>query len=170
VSDAADTLNWTTDPVDLPGVDPADPPTELIEGQLWHGGCPVDFSWVHDSGIDVVLDLADADAYPPAEQIDGLIYLKCPLVDQEDLPDPGLTLRLAALVAGLVRDGHQALVHCTFGRNRSGLVVTLVVRELLGLSGSDALAYVQARRDRAANNDTFAEWLASLPAPGPSRD
>lgn len=170
MSDAADTLNWTTDPVDLPGVDPADPPTELIEGQLWHGGCPVDFAWVHDSGIDVVLDLADADAYPPAEEIDGLIYLKCPLVDQEDLPDPGLTLRLAALVAGLVRDGHQALVHCTFGRNRSGLVVTLVVRELLGLSGSDALAYVQARRDRAANNDTFAEWLASLPAPGPSRD
>jgi len=81
-----------------------------------------------------------------------------------------LTLRLAALVAGLVRDGHQALVHCTFGRNRSGLVVTLVVRELLGLTGSDALAYVQGRRDRAANNDTFAEWLASLPAPDPSQD
>ena len=170
VSDTTDTLNWTTDPVDLPGVDPADPPTELIEGRFWHGGCPVDFDWVHESGIDVVLDLADADAYPPAEQIEGLIYLKCPLVDQEDLPDPGLTLRLAALVAGLVRDGHQALVHCTFGRNRSGLVATLVVRELLGLSGPDALAYVQARRDRAANNDTFAEWLASLPAPERSED
>jgi hypothetical protein len=170
VSDATDTLNWTTDPVDLPGVDPADPPTELVAGKLWHGGCPVDFEWVHESGIDVVLDLADADAYPPADLIEGLIYLKCPLVDQEDLPEPGLTLRLAALVAGLVRDGHQALVHCTFGRNRSGLVATLVVRELLGLSGSDALEYIQARRDRVANNDTFAEWLATLPAPGPSRD
>ena len=169
VSDSTDTVNWTTDPVDLPGVDPVDPPTELIEGQLWHGGCPVDFEWVHESGIDVVLDLADADAYPPAQQIEGLIFLNCPLVDQEDVPDPGLTLRLAALVAGLVRDGHQALVHCTFGRNRSGLVVTLVVRELLGLSGSDALGYVQDRRDRAANNDTFAEWLASLPAPVPSQ-
>jgi hypothetical protein len=169
VSDATDTVNWTTDPVDLPGVDAVDPPTELIEGQLWHGGCPVDFKWVHDSGIDVVLDLADADAYPPAEQIEGLIYLKCPLVDQQDLPDPGLTLRLAALVAGLVHDGHQALVHCTFGRNRSGLVVTLAVRELLGLSGSDALAYVQGRRDGAANNDTFAEWLCSLPAPNRSQ-
>src|SRR3954452_7045711 len=145
MSDAADPLNWTTDPVDLPGVDPVDPPTELIEGQLWHGGCPVDFEWVHDSGIDVVLDLADADAYPPAEDIEGLTYLKCPLVDGGDLPDPGLTLRLAALVAGLVRDGHTALVHCTFGRNRSGLMMSLVVRDLLGITGAEALAHVQQR-------------------------
>jgi hypothetical protein len=166
VTDTTETLNWTTDPVDLPGVEPADPPTELIPGKLWHGGCPVDFDWVKESGIDVVLDLADADAYPPAESIAALTYLKCPLVDEESLPDPGLTLRLATLVAGLVRDGHQALVHCTFGRNRSGLMATLVVRELLGLTGADALEYVQARRDRAANNDTFADWLASLPAPG----
>ena len=150
----------------LPGVDPADPPTELVTGRLWHGGCPVDFGWVREHGIDVVLDLADPDAFPPADQIEGLVYLKCPLVDAEDVPEPGLTLRLAVLVAGLVQDGHAALVHCTFGRNRSGLMATLVVRELLGLSGEDALAYVQERRDRAANNEAFARWLASLPAPG----
>jgi Dual specificity phosphatase, catalytic domain len=165
VTDAADTLNWTTDPVDLPGTDPADPPTELVPGKLWHGGCPVDFDWVRDTGIDLVVDLADADAYPPAAEVDGLTYLKCPLVDGDDLPDPALTLRLAALVAGLVDDGHQALVHCTFGRNRSGLLVTLVVRELLHLSGRDALTHVRDRRDRAVNNETFAEWLTSLSAP-----
>ena len=91
------------------------------------------------TGIDVVLDLADPDAFPPAEAIEGLTYLKCPLVDGEDIPDPAVTLRLAGLVAGLVGEGHRALVHCTFGRNRSGLVATLVVRELLGLSGADAL-------------------------------
>lgn len=159
------TISWTTDPVDLPGVDPADPPTELVPGQLWHGGCPVDFAWVRATGIDVVLDLADADAHPPAEEIEGLIYLKCPLVDHDTVPDEGLTLRLAALVAGLVRDGHRALVHCTFGRNRSGLMATLVVRDLLGLSGADALAHVRARRDRVANNEAFADWLTSLPAP-----
>ena len=169
MTDTTETVNWTTDPVDLPGVDPADPPTELIPGRLWHGGCPVDFDWVKESAIDVVLDLADADAYPPAESIEGLMYLKCPLVDEEDLPDPALTLRLAALIAGLVRDGHQALVHCTFGRNRSGLMATLVVRDLLGLTGAEALDYVQARRERVANNDTFAEWLSSLPAPGAER-
>ena len=157
-------VNWTTDPVDLPGVDPADPPTELVPGQLWHGGCPVDFAWARETGVDLVLDLADADAYPPADEIEGLTYLKCPLEDGDDLPDPALTLRLAELVTGLVREGRQALVHCTFGRNRSGLLATLVVRELLGISGADALAHVQERRDRAVNNDDFARWLRSLPA------
>lgn len=160
-----ESVNWTTDPVDLPGVDPADPPTEMVPGQVWHGGCPVDFAWARETGIDVVLDLADADAYPPAPEIEGLTYLKSPLVDGDDVPDPAVVLGLASFVAGLVREGRRALVHCTFGRNRSGLVTALVVRDLLGLSGADALEYVQARRDRTVNNEAFAEWLRSLPAP-----
>jgi hypothetical protein len=164
MSDAAE-LTLTTDPVDLPGVEPADPPTELVPGRLWHGGCPVDFDWVRATGIEVVLDLADADAHPPADAIADLTYLKCPLVDHDTVPEPTLTLGLAALVARLIEEGHPALVHCTFGRNRSGLMATLLVRELLGLSGADALAHVQARRRGAANNAAFAEWLASLPAP-----
>lgn len=159
------TLTWTTDPVELEGVEPAEPPTELVPGRLWHGGCPVDFAWVRRIGIDVVLDLADPDAYPPAEEIEGLTYLKCPLVDGDELPEPGLTLRLAALVAGLARDGHRVLVHCTFGRNRSGLMAALVVRELLGISGAAALDHVRARRTDAVNNEGFAAWLRGLPAP-----
>jgi hypothetical protein len=155
----------TTDPVDLPGVEPADPPSELVPGRLWHGGCPVDFDWVRATGIDLVLDVADADAHPPDGATDGLLYLKCPLVDEGALPDQALTLGLASLVAGLVRDGRRALVHCTFGRNRSGLMATLVVRELLGLSGAEALAHVRARRRNVANNETFEAWLESLPAP-----
>lgn len=158
-------VNWTTDAVELPGVEPAAPPTELVRGRLWHGGCPVDFPWVRRAGIDVVLDVADADAYPPADEIDGLIYLKSPLVDHDTLPDEGLTLRLAGLVAGLIGDGHRALVHCTFGRNRSGLMATLVVRELLGVSGAEALAHVRSLRDGAANNEVFSAWLEGLPAP-----
>ena len=158
------TVNWTTDPVELEGVEPADAPTRMLP-RLWHGGCPVDFAWVRDTGIDTVIDLADPDAYPPAEDIEGLTYLKCPLVDAGDLPDPGLTLRLASLVAGLVRDGHTALVHCTFGRNRSGLMMSLVVRDLLGITGAEALAHVQQRREGTVNNTTFADWLRSLPAP-----
>jgi hypothetical protein len=159
------TVSWTTDPVSLPGVDPADPPTELVEGRLWHGGCPVDFDWARRTGVEVVVDLADADTYPPADEIDGLTYLKCPLVDHDTVPDPALTLRLASLVAGLAGDGRRVLVHCTFGRNRSGLLATLVVRELLGVTGAEALAHVQERRHRAVNNEAFAAWLRSLPAP-----
>lgn len=162
-----DALNWTTDPVDLEGVDPADPPTEMVPG-LWHGGCPVDFEWVRDAHIDTVVDLADADAFPPSDEIEGLAYLKCPLVDGEDVPDPVLTTRLAHLVADLVREGRRVLVHCTFGRNRSGLVMCLVVRDLLGVSGAEALEHVRQRRRATVNNERFAEWLRALPAPVPT--
>jgi protein-tyrosine phosphatase len=165
VTDVPQTLSWTTEPVDLPGVEPADPPTELVPGKVWHGGCPVDFAWVRDTGIDVVLDLADADAYPPAAEVERLTYLKCPLVDDVEVPDPSVTLRLASLVAGMVGDGHRALVHCTFGRNRSGLIATLIVRDLLNLSGAAALDFVRERRNGVVNNVAFEKWLASLPAP-----
>lgn len=158
-------MQLTTDPVELPGVAPADPPSEQLPGLLWHGGCPVDFDWVERTGIQAVIDIADADAHPPADAVENLIYLKAPLVDAGELPDPALTLRLATLVAGLIDDGHRVLVHCTFGRNRSGLIVSLVVREVLGITGAEALAHVQARRDGTVNNDTFADWLRSLPAP-----
>lgn len=157
--------NLTTDPVELPGVRPADPPTELLPGQLWQGGCPVDFDWVRNTGITAVIDIADADTHPPAGATDGLVYVKAPLVDGEDVPDPAVTLRLAALVAGLIGDGYRVLVHCTFGRNRSGLMTSLIVREVLGASGADALAHVQSRRDDTVNNAAFARWLRSLPAP-----
>jgi len=158
------TVNWTTDPVELEDVEPADPPTRILPG-LWHGGCPVDFGWVRDERIDVVVDLADADAFPPSSDVGDLTYLKCPLVDGDDVPDSGLTLRLAGLVAGLVRDGHTVLVHCTFGRNRSGLLVSLVVRDLLGVTGAQALAHVQEHRAGAVNNTAFAGWLRSLGRP-----
>lgn len=158
-------MTLTSEPVTLPGVDPADPPTALLDGRLWQGGCPVDFDSLGEIGIDTVVDVADADAHAPAGAVDGLTYLKCPLVDGDDIPDPVLTLALARLVAELVRAGRRVLVHCTFGRNRSGLLVALVVREVLGVPGADALTYVQQRRERAVNNEGFAAWLQSLPAP-----
>lgn len=158
-------LALTTDPVELPGVRPADPPTELVPGRLWQGGCPVDYDWARAAGITAVLDLADPDTYPPAGATEGLVYLKTPLVDGADLPDPAVTVRLAELVAGLIEDGYRVLVHCTFGRNRSGLVASLVVRRLLGLTGAEAMTYVQRRREGTVNNEVFAGWLRSLPEP-----
>ena len=158
-------LALTTDPVELPGVEPADPPTELIPGGLWQGGVPVDFDWVRATGITAVMDFADPDTYPPAGATEGIVYLKAPLVDGSDVPDPTLTVPLASLVAGLIEDGYRVLIHCTFGRNRSGLMASLIVREALGPSGEEAMRYVQERRRGTVNNETFAAWLRTLPAP-----
>ena len=60
---------------------------------------------------------------PPAEEIADLTYLKCPLVDDDSaVPDPAVTVRLATFVSGLLDEGRRTLVHCTLGRNRSGLI------------------------------------------------
>ena len=160
-------VSLTTEPVEMDGVEPAAPPTELLPGRMWQGGMPVDFDWVADHRIDLVVDLSDADSIAPAAPVAGMVYLKCPLVDAEVLPDATLVLGLAHLVADLLRDGRRALVHCTFGRNRSGLLATLVVRETEGLSGAGALRRVQELRPGDVNNEVFADWVRSLPAPQP---
>jgi hypothetical protein len=165
MSETTPRTSLTSEAVDLPGVDPADPPTELVPGKLWQGGVPVDFDWVRRQGLDAVVDVSDADSHPPAGAVSDLVYLKCPLVDGDDLPDPAITLPLAEMIAGLIKDGRRVFVHCTFGRNRSGLLVTLIVRQVLGVSGAEALDYVRERRDRAVNNEDFAAWLRSLPVP-----
>ena len=157
--------NLTTEVVELPGVEPADPPTEMLPGRLWHGGCPVDYDWARTTGIRFILDLADEDAHPPTGATAGLLYVKAPLVDADDLPDPEFTTRQAHLAAGIIAQGYPVLVQCTFGRNSSGLLVSLVVRVVLRVCGSEDLAHVQARRRGTVNNDTFAAWLRSLPAP-----
>ncbi|NNH07223.1 protein-tyrosine phosphatase family protein [Cellulomonas fimi] len=161
---ATSDASTTADAVHLDGVRPADPPTLLLPG-FWQGGCPVDFRWVRETGVDVVVDLADAGTYAPDGATDGLAYVKCALVDGDDVDVP-LVTGLASLVAGLLREGRAVLLHCTFGRNRSGLVATLVVREALGLTGAEALAHVQSRRRETVNNAAFADWLRALPAPG----
>ena len=140
------------------------PPVELLPG-LWWSGLPDDWTFVR-SQVDAVIDLADPGPGPSAEELGDLTYVKAPLEDGETLPDPVLLDHLTGLVVDLVRDGRRVLVHCTFGKNRSGLVMALVVREALGCDGRTALARVRAVRDHAVNNDLFAAWLSELPAPG----
>lgn len=143
-----------------PDVQPA---CEVLPG-LWQGGLPQDWPAVRAT-VDAVIDVADAGPGPSPDDLGGLTYVKAPLEDGEALPDPVVLDHLTALAADLVRDGRRVLVHCTFGKNRSGLLMTLVVRELLRCDGRTALARVRAVRHRAVNNAGFAAWLSALPAP-----
>lgn len=151
------TTSMTAAPAD------AQPPCEVLPG-LWQSGLPQDWSAVRTQ-VDAVVDLSDAGPSPSADDLGDLTYVKAPLADADQLPDPVLLTHLTGLVADLVRDGRRVLVHCTFGKNRSGLLMTLVVRELLRCDGRAALERVRAVRHRAVNNDGFAAWLSGLPAP-----
>jgi protein-tyrosine phosphatase len=113
----------------------------------------------------VVADLGDADAIAEPADIHGVSFLKYPFQDGE-LPDLVVLGGLVATLADALRQGRRVLVHCGWGRNRSGLVVALVLREVLDLDGRAAALAVRERRHRALNNATFAAYVESLPEPG----
>ena len=132
---------------------------------LWQSGLPEDWAELRRR-YDLVLDLADPGPGPSADDLGAVTWVKAPLEDGERLPDRLLLEQLTSLVVAVLRDGRRVLVHCTYGKNRSGLLMALVVRELLGCDGRTALARVRAVRHRAVNNDVFAAWVSELPAPG----
>lgn len=93
-------------------------------------------------------------------------YLHHPLTDGRRLRAEPLC-EAAHAVATLVRRNFQVLLHCYGGRNRSGTVAALALRELYGWTGAQALAYVRERRPRAVGNATFERYLMALDAPHP---
>lgn len=93
-----------------------------------------------------------------------LVFLHWPFEDGE-LPDMNSANLVVHLAAHAVRSGQVVLIHCQEGRNRSGLVAALTVREVLGVSGADAVARVRAARPGMLSNRAFADYLTSLRAP-----
>jgi protein-tyrosine phosphatase len=78
--------------------------------------------------------------------------------------DRGAYEALADLGVAHVRAGRGAvLTHCHGGRNRSGLLSALIVRQLTGCSGSEAIERVMVGRPRALANPYFCEYLRELP-------
>jgi protein-tyrosine phosphatase len=61
--------------------------------------------------------------------------------------------------------GYHTVVHCAAGRNRSGIVAALVLRELENLDGLEALEEVRRLRPGALSNPHFTEYLTQLGRP-----
>ena len=144
---------------------PYDLPTAILPDALWISGSPIDCEWLGKTGVSLVVDVADPELRIEASQIGTFTYCKEALVDGPELPTAATLDRLVDDVVAAVRNGRRVLVACAGGRNRSGLVVALAVRELLGCSGAEAVQRVQSLRQDALNNQTFAQHIAALPAP-----
>jgi hypothetical protein len=147
---------------------PFDSPSEILSDALWMSGCPVDPGWLR-AHVDLIVDVADPQLRFDPELVGAITYSKEALIDGPELPAAATLDRLVADVVEAVRAGRRVLVACAGGRNRSGLVVALAVRELLACPGHQALELVQSRRDNSLNNQTFAGHLASLPPPAQTR-
>ena len=89
-------------------------------------------------------------------------YYHCPLPDGRNIPFEQLLPLVDALTVRLKAGAHM-VVACHAGRNRSGLVNALLVRQWYGLSGKEAMSWVRNRRLRALANPVFEEYLQGLP-------
>jgi protein-tyrosine phosphatase len=139
---------------------------EIIPGKLWQSGAPSapDWSEIRALGMQCVVDLAgELGPVAPAE-FDSLLFVFWP-IDDGPLPDLSRLEDISNLVVEQVKAGWKCLSHCAAGINRSGLVNAMVVRQLLKLSGHDAIAYIRAHREGALSNPAFVQYLESLPKP-----
>ena len=115
---------------------------------------------IHESGINVVVDLeGDIDHGVPTLP-DSILYLYFPIHDEE-LPNLAKLHAIAELGASLIKSGHRVLSHCGMGFNRSALVAGLVMNKL-GTPGSEVVATIRKKRTGALFNENFARFLEEL--------
>lgn len=90
----------------------------------------------------------------------GELYRWYPMSDGKKL-DAGRVESIADEIVDFIYGHHKVLVHCNAGRNRAGLVASLVVSRILAISGADALRHVRSIRREAVGNPVFEEYLLS---------
>ena len=114
-------------------------------------GVNVVFNWwhTHDSEIMPFLDHYEHHYFPDSEK---------------ELPEEWL-MEMSVKIADMIDDGDTVLSHCFGGNNRSGIINALVVRELYdGITGVEAMEMVRENKMRALHNESYAKYLAGLPA------
>jgi protein-tyrosine phosphatase len=148
--------------------------TEILPG-LYMSGMPEPTWPLEQWGIGLVVSLSEHTPPQAARRFEWgtrgdakgeghIVYLHWPIVDG-DAPDMAAAAYVAFCAAHAVAVGTNVLVHCQEGRNRSGLIVALAVRQLKGLSGADAIEHVRSLRPIALSNESFVAALELLPVP-----
>jgi protein-tyrosine phosphatase len=121
-----------------------------------------DWEPIHISKITTIIDLdGELDMDVPTAPGD-VLYIYLPIYD-EDLPDLHRLHLVARMAAEMIKEKRPVLAHCRMGLNRSPLVAGVTLT-YLGFTGADALKLLQEKRPGALYNETFAEYLATLPA------
>lgn len=137
--------------------------------RLWQGSWPAPGTRLRDCGFDVIVLCAEE--IPCREEWYSGVEVICAGID-DGLVTPELertARRAAKQVLAALHTGKRVLVTCAQGRNRSGLVNGLVLRELLV---RDVVGFIQSRRPNSLTNPHFrellrgrqVEWIEERPA------
>ena len=138
-----------------------------IDTNLWQGALPPKGRFLQQAGFQMLV-LCAVEHQPPAEDFPGVEVLHAPNDDADRPPTRGelrIAMDAASRVILALRNNRKVLVTCWAGRNRSGLVSALVLREHLEISGEAACAIVKMSRPSALINKHFQDCLRRLPAP-----
>lgn len=136
-----------------------------IDRQLWQGGFLPKGQLVADAGFDTVVLMASEFQYT-TDDLPGVTLLHGPTEDIPVLTDQHIALAhdIADRVVVALNAGHNVLVTCAGGYNRSGLVSALVLHKYYGWDGKRCVKHVKERRDFALHNKAFCSYLHSLDA------
>lgn len=132
---------------------------------LWQGTEPTDPKNV---GPFQVLVLAWGEQQPAWQRFNDNGYEVIAVAMQDDQKtlrsiDIDLAKAAASMIAKRILAGKSVLVTCGHGRNRSGLINALVLREIFPRwSGKLCMAKVREKRPGALHNPAFAQYLESL--------
>lgn len=144
---------------------------EIVKG-LYQGGAPPTGQGLAETGIDALV-LCARDYQPAASFFPGVEVLSVPGDDAPISKVPPAVIaewqRASLWVAAAVLRGKRVLVTCAAGRNRSGFVSALAVRQLTGLDGARCVEIVQNARPNALTNPTFANFIRTFAACEPMK-
>lgn len=139
--------------------------SEIIPDKLWQSGGVPNLGAIRKLGVHVVCDLASAFDTPIfRERPEEFVFLSWPLVDREVLPDLTTAHAIAEAIILFMNAGKRVLVHCHSGRNRSSLIVGLILYQLGIAHGPSLVSLIRNLRDSpmVLSNQTFAKYLTSL--------
>lgn len=132
-------------------------PGLYTRGKLSNSTTPKD---LYNLGIRHVVSLT-SQGEPALRHWSGYVHLQ--LSDGKKIETEKLDI--VDQIVNWVQSREPTLVMCHAGRNRTGLIVCLVLQKLLKISGKESLILFRERRPRGVANTTFEKYLMSLEKP-----
>lgn len=140
-----------------------------VGGRLYQGCHPNvyghDVAW---RAVDVIFDLDNGvenmdstwPSYPPIMP-EGKVYLRWKIEDG-DMPSKVILRNIAVFGRNLLLSGHNLLIHCAAGQNRSALVAAAIMYVTWGESGEVIYRRIKRKNPMAFSNYTFRNFVQTI--------